>query len=123
MGVLDGVNIVRSVMMGKVTIADIKEQLDELIDITEEQFSDLLSAEETELLNVFQEARAGVQEAGGEEQAGEELSAELHAKRLAFLEALQQNRMMPQQLKNDVLATLDALEIAVSLAEGAETLV
>ena len=123
MGVLDGVNIVRSVMMGKVTIADIKEQLDELIDITEEQFSDLLSAEEVELLNAFQEARAGVQEVGGEEQAGKELSAELHTKRLALLEALQANRMMPQQLKNDVLATLDALEIAISLAEGTETLV
>ena len=41
MGVLDGVNIVRSVMMGKVTVSDIKEQLDELIDITAEQFDDL----------------------------------------------------------------------------------
>lgn len=118
MGVLDGVNIVRSVMMGKVTIADIKEQLDELIDITEEQFSDLLSPEETKLLNAFQGARAEVQEAGGEDQVKEDCRVELHAKRLAFLEALQENNEMPRQLKNDVLATLDALEIANDLADG-----
>lgn len=118
MGVLDGVNIVRSVMMGKVTIADIKEQLDELIDITEEQFSDLLSPEETKLLNAFQGARAEVQEAGGEDQVKEDCHVELHAKRLAFLEALQENNEMPRQLKNDVLATLDALEIANDLADG-----
>lgn len=118
MGVLDGVNIVRSVMMGKVTIADIKEQLDELIDITEEQFSDLLSPEETKLLNAFQGARAEVQEAGGEDQVKEECRVELHVKRLAFLEALQENNEMPRQLKNDVLATLDALEIANDLADG-----
>lgn len=117
MGALDGVNIVRSIAMGKVTIAEIKEQLDELIDITAEQFDDLLSPEEIELLNAFQETRSVVQEAGGEEQAGDELSVELHAKRFAFLEAIQENRELPRQLKNDVLATLDALEIASDLAK------
>ena len=119
MGALDGVNIVRSIAMGLVTIPEIKEQLDELIDITSEEFSDLLSPEEVELLNAFQEARNVVQEAGGEEQIGEELSAELHAKRFAFLEAIQENRELPRQLKNDVLATLDALEIATDLAKEA----
>ena len=117
MGVLDGVNIVRSVMMGKVTVSDIKEQLDELIDITAEQFDDLLSPVEVELLNAYQEARNVVQEAGGEEQAGEELSTELHAKRFAFLEAIQNNRELPRQLINDVIATLDALEIAIDWAK------
>ncbi|MBR0406223.1 MAG: hypothetical protein IJI68_13640 [Eggerthellaceae bacterium] len=119
MGALDGVNIVRSIAMGVVTIAEIKEQLDELIDITAEEFSDLLSPEEIELLNAFQEARSVVQDAGGEEQAGEELSTELHAKRFAFLQAIQENRELPRQLKNDVLATLDALEIASDLAKEA----
>ena len=119
MGALDYVNVVRSVAMGKVTIADIKEQLDELIDITEEEFSDLLSPEETELLAAFQEARSAVQEAGGEEQVGEEPAAALHAKRLAFLEALQKSRELPRQLINDVIATLDALEIAIDVAKQA----
>ena len=117
MGTLDGVNIVRSVVTGSVTIADIKEQLDELIDITQEEFDDLLTPEDAELIGAFQEVRKGVQEAGGEEQAGEEASAALHAKRVAALDAIQANRKLPQQLKNDVLATLDALEIAIDWAK------
>jgi len=117
MSVLDGINIVRSIAMGKVTIAEIKEQLDELIDITAEEFSDLLTSEETELLGAFQGARSAVQEAGGEEQAGEELVAALDVKRLAFLEAIQKSRELPRQLINDVMATLDALEIAIDVAK------
>ncbi|MBQ6006140.1 MAG: hypothetical protein IJL14_07830 [Selenomonadaceae bacterium] len=111
MGFFDTLKVMKDIVSGGIASFQAGEKLDELIKKVEDDYEDVLSADEKKLLKNYKRSMKAYDD-NSDTDKNDELIDKLDDDRLAFLEALQKNSSLPKSFRNEIKTAIEEFKNA-----------
>ena len=111
MGFFDTLKVMKDIVSGGIASFQAGEKLDELIKKVEDDYEDVLSADEKKLLKTYKRSMKAYDD-NSDTDKNDELIDKLDDDRLAFLEALQKNSSLPKSFRNEIKTAIEEFKNA-----------
>ncbi|MBQ7722862.1 MAG: hypothetical protein IJT57_00930 [Selenomonadaceae bacterium] len=111
MGFFDTLKVMKDIVSGGIASFQAGEKLDELIKKVEDDYADVLTADEKKLLKTYKRSMKAYDD-NSDTDKNDELIDKLDDDRLAFLEALQKNSSLPKSFRNEIKTAIEEFKNA-----------
>ena len=111
MGFFDTLKVMKDIVSGGIASFQAGEKLNELIEKVEDDYEDVLSADEKKLLKNYKRSMKAYDDKSDTDK-NDELIDKLDDDRLAFLEALQKNFSLPKSFRNEIKTAIEEFKNA-----------
>lgn len=111
MGFFDTLKVMKDIVSGGIASFQAGEKLDELIKKVEDDYADVLTADEKKLLKNYKRSMKAYDD-NSDTDKNDELIDKLDDDRLAFLEALQKNFSLPKSFRNEIKTAIEEFKNA-----------
>ena len=111
MGFFDTLKVMKDIVSGGIASFQAGEKLNELIEKVEDDYEDVLSADEKTLLKTYKRSMKAYDD-NSDTDKNDELIDKLDDDRLAFLEALQKNSSLPKSFRNEIKTAIEEFKNA-----------
>lgn len=110
MGFFDTLKVMKDIVVGGIESFKAGEKLDELIEKSQNDYSDILTTEENNLYQAYQNVKAQYDATSGEDQ--QKLIEKVEDARIAYLESLENNSSLPKSFKEEIKTAIEEFKKA-----------